>query len=644
MAIATKLWLPLALGRQHIDRNYLLQELAFQISALRPNSPADDAARRFNEELDLSCGLELVRLLEADPDVVQAGGQAALDLAILLCAVMGDRRSAGQVAVRLSDALWNGAQNQAGNRQPYVSAIHAWLAIASGAADPDVLGDFQKAIRHLGAEIVDRMHDDLVDGVVGDGLREFEYGDDAPAWLTFAASPRQIIREFELADLAFQITEERPGTPEAEVAKRWEENGGTDIGRSLIPLLDDCGQDGRDFALMTRLLCACYGDTRSAADIATAIADHLFRFGHHDFRKSRRLTRYALGWLAVAAGSVEIASLDDPVEAVAQAGGRVLEKLIRNSDAMAAAINGVTDEHAPNDSKPDGSEKLVVVHAIASGTGSSESREIGKDFDSINGKPLELVSVPDLSAVRERLVEEFPYVVEVIDALLGDLVGKRSIQLRPTLLVGSPGSGKSRLLRRFCGALDLPTIQYPCGGASDSSIAGTARRWSSAEPSLPLRLVRDRETANPAIILDEVDKSATGAGGSGGRLWDALMAWLEPSTAASWLDPYVGTECDLSGIVWLATANDIRCIPDPLLDRLRVLRMPAPRREDLPALATAMIAEITRQRGLDERWSEPLAGYEIEGLQKVWREGSLRSLRRLVEGVLVARDASMPRA
>jgi ATP-dependent Lon protease len=231
----------------------------------------------------------------------------------------------------------------------------------------------------------------------------------------------------------------------------------------------------------------------------------------------------------------------------------------------------------------------------------------------------------------------------VIDAVLGDLAGRRSIRMRPVLLVGPPGCGKSRLARHLFERLGLPAITFPCGGVSDSAFAGTARRWSSTEPSLPLRLIRDYACANPGILLDEIEKPAAGKGGSGGRLWDALVGMLEPETARAWLDPYVDTEVDLTAVNWMATANDLRPIPDVLLDRFRILRMPEPSSAHLPALAAAMLSELCRERGQHEAWAGPLDGIELQALRSVWRGGSLRALRRLCEGVRAAREQALPR-
>jgi ATP-dependent Lon protease len=118
---------------------------------------------------------------------------------------------------------------------------------------------------------------------------------------------------------------------------------------------------------------------------------------------------------------------------------------------------------------------------------------------------------------------------------------------------------------------------------------------------------------------------------------------IERETGSRWDDPYVQSAVDLSAINWLCTANSLEGLPTPLLDRLRILRMPSPTAEHLPALAASLLRELARERGIDPRWLPPLASYEIEGLQNAWTSGSIRGLRRLLEGVLEARDQAAPR-
>jgi ATP-dependent Lon protease len=120
---------------------------------------------------------------------------------------------------------------------------------------------------------------------------------------------------------------------------------------------------------------------------------------------------------------------------------------------------------------------------------------------------------------------------------------------------------------------------------------------------------------------------------------DSLLSLLEKSTARRWRDAYVDAEVDLSHVNWFFTANDLKAIPSPLRNRLRVLRVPLPGRDHIPALASNVLREILRDRGIEE-WSEPpLDGGELEAVQRACGETvSIRNLQKLVEAVLDARQ------
>ncbi|KLK89738.1 hypothetical protein AA309_29880 [Microvirga vignae] len=256
-------------------------------------------------------------------------------------------------------------------------------------------------------------------------------------------------------------------------------------------------------------------------------------------------------------------------------------------------------------------------------------------MDELAGKALPLVPVPDLTLARTTLRTEFPYATDVIDRILVDLAPRKHVRVRPTILVGSPGSGKSRFARRLLNVLNVPHDVVPCDGISDGAFAGTARRWSTGEPSLPVALITRYRIAGPGAVLDEIEKVGTSR--YNGQAHDALLAFLEQETACRFHDPYVQAPCDLSHVTWVMTANSLDGLSAPLRDRCKVISFPEPKGEHLPVLAHQIILDILAEQGLDRRWGSPLDEIELEAVTKAWPGGSLRRLRRMVEVTLGSR-------
>ena len=284
--------------------------------------------------------------------------------------------------------------------------------------------------------------------------------------------------------------------------------------------------------------------------------------------------------------------------------------------------------------KTDGSSIVVFSH-IGNETGENEGK-FCSTLKELVGKALPLKPFPDLKKIRVILANEFPYAIDIIDAILCDLASRGYIAIPPTVLVGLSGCGKTTFLQRLAELLGLPFETYSCAGINDSSLAGTARRWSSGEPAMATSLVISNRLANPLIILDEIEKAATSK--FNGSVLDALLPFLEPRSASRYHDIFVQASVNLSGVVWLATANDVAPLPKALRDRCRILAFPSPTLADLPAIAPRLLEAITTSKGLDKRWISPINLHEMEALSAAWSGGSLRSLKRLLEGVLLARD------
>lgn len=279
----------------------------------------------------------------------------------------------------------------------------------------------------------------------------------------------------------------------------------------------------------------------------------------------------------------------------------------------------------------------VVLPALPL-AGSREARQALDAFEAI--EPLPLVPVPNLAAVRARLLRQLPHWEGIIDAELRQ-VGTRPHALLRLLLVGPPGVAKTYGASLILEALNIPHRVIDCGSLSDAMVMGSSRKWSNGAPGSVWDLILAHRTASPGLVLDEIEKS--GGSDRNGDLRRSLLGLLEPSRAAALLDPYLEVPVDFSGVSVILTANTTRGLSRPLLDRLQVVAVPKPGPEHLEALAWSLLRTVYRERTGDERWAEPLTGSEIDLLRRYWRSGSIRSLRRLMEQVVITRERFVTR-
>jgi ATP-dependent Lon protease len=249
---------------------------------------------------------------------------------------------------------------------------------------------------------------------------------------------------------------------------------------------------------------------------------------------------------------------------------------------------------------------------------------------------LPLIQTPPLDRVRAALFAEFPYAIDVIDFTLTDLISRPTVRLRPLLLVGEPGSGKSRFARRLGEVLGLTIWRNDAAQSDGNSFAGTDRRWNTAQPCHAFLAIARGKTANPFVLIDEIEKTSTR--NDYGRLWDCLLGLLEPETSACYPDPALQIPLDLSHVNYVATANTIDPLPLPLVDRFRIIAFPKPTIRDLDALLPVMIEGLAADRGIDSRWITPLDAHELASITAAWPGGSVRHLRRILEIIIQTRD------
>ncbi len=258
--------------------------------------------------------------------------------------------------------------------------------------------------------------------------------------------------------------------------------------------------------------------------------------------------------------------------------------------------------------------------------------------------PVAETVVPDnVDAALDGLAVEMPNFILALDRIREELAlrrwaGEASARYAPLLLVGPPGVGKSRFARRLAGSMAMEFGYMSLEGLSDNrSLAGTAAGWSTCEPCWPVREISRLKTANPMLMLDEIDKCR--ASHNGDNL-ATLLSWLEPSTAGAAVDPVLGARIDLRGISWVLAANRIDQLPGHLLSRVRVLQIEQPPTEAYDAVLRAILHDLAAEHRLpDYRLLPELSDIQREFLRYEWRRSrSPRVLRKLTERLL-ARNA-----
>ena len=332
---------------------------------------------------------------------------------------------------------------------------------------------------------------------------------------------------------------------------------------------------------------------------------------------------------ALTLGKNAVQSVREAVRAELEEAEAEREKLRRDAEKKSADRR---DEVDPAPAVTDG--YIRVCPPIEAKNGNAKDAVRGHEH--VIGIAVPLAPMPDIAKLRAHLAFEFPYADEQISRILAPLVGRAYVHFPPTLLVGPPGAGKSRFCRRLAETLGIGVWRTDGARADGNTFGGTDRRWYTSEPSHPFMAISRARHANPLVIVDEIDKAATRS--DYGRLWDAMLAFLEPETAAHYPDPALQVDIDLSQVSFMATANSLMPLPSALVDRFRVVEMPEPRVSDLQSLVPPLIADLAREQDLDQRWFEPLTQDELNLLGSRWHGGSVRRLRAYLEVLLRAKD------